>query len=65
MLFYQGFLLVLLGIRSMVDNAPDARDLWNEPFEMIRDGDNRFTWTYSQIAEHLTRQWLAAPIGCH
>ena len=65
MLFYKGFLLVLLGIRSMVDNTPDAPDRWNEPFEMLRDGDQSFTWTHSEIAEQLRRQWLAAPIGCH
>jgi hypothetical protein len=52
---------VLLGIRSMIDN----NDRWNEPFEMIRDGSNTFTWTHSQIAENLKDQWLAAPIGCH
>jgi hypothetical protein len=52
---------VLLGIRSMID--PDDR--WNRPFEMIRDGDNTFTWTHSEIADHLRRQWMAAPIGCH
>ena len=34
-------------------------------YEMIRDGDDTFTWTHGQIAEHLRRQWLAAPIGCH
>ena len=61
MLFYKGFFLLLLGIRSMV--AGDEK--WNEPFEMIRDGDNTFTWTHSEIAAHLTEQWLAAPIGCH
>ncbi|MEL7157713.1 MAG: hypothetical protein AAFN30_14075, partial [Actinomycetota bacterium] len=33
MLFYKGFFLVLLGIRSMV--TPDER--WNEPFEMVGD----------------------------
>ncbi|MCH9805776.1 hypothetical protein K0U73_18480, partial [bacterium] len=32
MLFYKGFFLVLLGIRSMID----SNDRWNEPFEMIR-----------------------------
>jgi hypothetical protein len=61
MLFYKGFFAVLLGIRSMID--PDDR--WNEPFEMIRDGENRFTWTHTAIADHLATQWLAAPIGCH
>ncbi len=61
MLFYKGFLLVLLGIRSMVDPT----DRWNEPFQMIGDDDDGFTWTHSAIAEHLCQQWLAAPIGCH
>ena len=73
MLFYKGFFLVLLGIRSMVANAasevgPGAAqtDRWNQPFEMIRDGhENTFEWTHSGIAEHLCQQWLAAPIGCH
>ena len=65
MLFYKGFFLVLLGIRSMVANGPSDEDRWNEPFEMIRDGEHTFTWTHSEIADHLRRQWLAAPIGCH
>jgi len=61
MLFYKGFFLVLLGIRSMI--ADDDR--WNEPFDMIRAGLDTFTWTHSSIADQLSRQWLAAPIGCH
>ena len=61
MLFYKGFFLVLLGIRSMID----SNDRWNQPFEMIRDGNDSFEWTHSQIADHLCQQWLAAPIGCH
>ncbi len=65
MLFYKGFFLVLLGIRSMID----PNDRWNQPFQMVRDskraGDEGFTWTHSRIAEHLCQQWLAAPIGCH
>ena len=61
MLFYKGFFLVLLGIRSMIDPA----DRWNQPFELIGDGENSFTWTHTKIAEHLCQQWLAAPVGCH
>ena len=61
MLFYKGFFLVLLGIRSMID----PEDRWNRPFEMVRDGGNSFTWTHSEIAAHLCRQWSAAPVGCH
>lgn len=70
MLFYKGFMLVLLGIRSMVAASssqalPNAKDRWNQPFEMLEDGGQSFTWTHSEIAERLTEQWLAAPIGCH
>jgi len=66
MLFYKGFFLVLLGIRSMVVEAGGGPDRWNEPFEMIRDGhENTFEWTHTRIAEHLAGQWMAAPIGCH
>ena len=60
MLFYKGFFLVLLGIRSLV--ATDDR--WNEPFELIRDGDQTFTWTHSSIAKRLEDQWRRAPRGC-
>ena len=67
MLFYKGFFLVLLGIRSMITTD----DRWNTPFTMFAgdggpDGnDEGYSWTQTQIAEHLTQQWLAAPIGCH
>lgn len=68
MLFYKGFFLVLLGIRSMI--SPDDR--WGQPFEMLETGasagapkEGPFTWSHGAIAEHLCQQWLAAPIGCH
>ncbi len=61
MLFYKGFMLVLLGIRSMI--ASDDR--WNDPFVMFSDTEHASTWTHNAIAEHLAAQWLAAPIGCH
>lgn len=60
MLFYKGFFLVLLGIRAMIGD-----DRWNEPFEMIRDGEHTFTWSHATIAALLNRQWKAAPIGRH
>ncbi len=60
MLFYKGFFLVLLGIRAMIGD-----DRWDTRFEMIRDGEHTFTWSHSEIAAHLNRQWKAAPIGCH
>ena len=65
MLFYQGFFLVLLGIRSMIDNRAGSPDRWNEPFDLIRDGDHTFTWTHDRIAANLRDQWRATPIGCH
>ncbi len=61
MLFYKGFFLVLLGLRSMI--ATDDR--WNEPFDMIRDGEHTFRWSHSTIASHLTDQWKERPQGCH
>jgi hypothetical protein len=54
MLFYQGFLLVLLGVRSMIANGPGDTDRWNEPFELIRDGEHSFTWNgFTDRAEPL------------
>lgn len=61
MLFYKGFFLVMLGVRSMI--AIDDR--WNESFEMIRDGEHTFEWTHTAIAAHLTNQWKDKPKGCH
>ncbi len=39
---------------------------WNEPFDIVRDGENTFTWFHSTIAEHLARA-VARPrrTGCH
>ena len=61
MLFYKGFFLVLLGIRSLISN--DGR--WDQPFDMIKDGEHTFSWTHSGIARHLEEQWLSRRIGCH
>ena len=60
-LFFKGFFLVMLGLH--LRTTGDER--WNQPFEMIRDGENTFTWFHSAIAEHLHRQWTEAPAGCH
>ena len=49
----------------MVANGPGDRDRWNEPFELIRDGEHSFTWTHSQIARNLRDQWRGSPLGCH
>ena len=60
-LFFKGFFLVMLGLH--VRTCGDRR--WNEPFDIVRDGPNTFTWWHSRIAEHLAGQWRAHPEGCH
>ncbi|MEY2405052.1 MAG: hypothetical protein QOD38_2603, partial [Acidimicrobiaceae bacterium] len=60
-LFFKGFFLVMLGLH--LRTTGDER--WNQPFDIVRDGENTFTWFHSAIAEHLHRQWLDAPAGCH
>ena len=61
MLFFKGFFGLLLGLHRYVSND----EQWNQPFEMIRDGEHTFTWTYSAISAHLAGQWRNRPIGVH
>ena len=61
MLFFKGFFGLLLGLHRYVSND----EQWNQPFEMIRDGEHSFTWTYSEISAHLANQWRKRPIGVH
>ena len=60
-LFYKGWFLVILGLHLYVSGD----EKWNQPFAMIRDGENTFTWTHTAIANHLLAQWSARPEGCH
>ena len=60
-LFYKGWFLVVLGFHLYVSGD----EKWNQPFDMIRDGENTFTWTHTGIANHLTRQWAERVEGCH
>ena len=60
-LFFKGWFLVILGLYRYVSGD----DKWNQPFAMIRDGENTFTWSHSEIARHLTEQWSRRPEGCH
>ena len=60
-LFFKGFFLVMLGLHLRTTGD----DRWNQPFDIVRDGENTFTWFHSAIAEHLYNQWRAAPHGCH
>jgi hypothetical protein len=60
-LFFKGFFLVMLGLH--LRTTGDER--WNDPFDIVRDGENTFTWFHSAIAEHLHGQWRTKPDGCH
>ena len=60
-LFFKGFFLVMLGLH--LRTTGDER--WNSPFDIVRDGENTFTWFHTAIADHLHQQWTQAPDGCH
>ena len=60
-LFFKGFFLVMLGLH--LRTTGDER--WNDPFDIVRDGENTFTWFHSAIADHLHEQWQRTPDGCH
>ena len=61
MLFFKGFFALLLGLHRYVSGD----DRWNEPFEMIRDGEHTFTWTHSGVVAHLADQWWERRSGVH
>ena len=60
-LFFKGFFLLMLGLH--LRTTGDER--WNDPFDIVRDGENTFSWFHSAIAEHLHGQWERTPDGCH
>jgi hypothetical protein len=60
-LFFSGDFLIVLGLHLYVS----AEEKWNTPFDMVRDDENTFTWTHTDIANHLASQWAARPEGCH
>jgi len=61
MLFFKGFFALLMGLHRYVSG--DSR--WNEPFEMVRDGEHAFTWTHSGVVAHLADQWREQQGGVH
>lgn len=61
MLFFKGFFALLLGLHRYVSGD----DRWNEPFEMVRDGEHTFTWTHSGVVAHLADQWQERRSGVH
>ena len=58
---FKGWFLTMLGFRLYVTG--DAK--WNQPFDLIRDGENTFTWSHSSIADKLAQQWSRTAEGCH
>ena len=60
-LFFSGDFLLVLGLHLYVSGD----EKWNKPFDIVRDGENTFTWTHTDIANHLASQWSARPEGCH
>jgi hypothetical protein len=60
-LFFAGWFNMMLGFHLYVSGD----EKWNKPFEMIRDGENTFTWTHTKIANHLAQQWSQMQAGPH
>ena len=60
-LFFKGWFLQLLGFYVYVTG--DHK--WSQPFDIVRDGENTFTWTHATTAEHLANQWSKRVEGCH
>ncbi|MGE3992801.1 hypothetical protein [Pseudorhodoplanes sp.] len=60
-LFFKGDFLLLLGFYVYITGD----EKWNQPFQMVRNGPDTFTWTHSKIAEYLFAQMRAHPEGCH
>ena len=60
-LFYKGDFLVLLGFHAYITGD----EKWNEPFDIVRNGADTFTWTHTRIAEHLVDQMSKRPEGIH
>ena len=60
-LFFKGFFLVMLGLHLRTT----GNERWNQPFDIVRDGENTFTWFHSADRRAPSRQWTEAPAGCH
>ncbi len=61
MLFFRGFLLLMLAIHRSVS----GEETWNKPFQMSGLEDQKFEWTHARITEHLKHQWSDRPEGPH
>ncbi|MGH9024210.1 MAG: hypothetical protein ACRDV9_14115 [Acidimicrobiia bacterium] len=60
-LFYTGFFDLLLGLHLSVTG--DRK--WNRPFEIVRDGEQAYSYTHGTLNQLLATQWERRPEGCH
>ena len=60
-LFYRGWFLVVMGLHRYVSG--DSK--WNDPFDVVRDAENTFSWTHEKMARFLHDQWVDRPEGPH
>jgi len=61
MLFFRGFLNLMLGIHRTISGAPT----WNQAFQITGLDDQLFEWTHQRITDRLEQQWQQRPEGPH
>ena len=61
MLFFKGFLLLLMSIATRVSGD----DVWRAPWTMANVGDTTKEWTLAKVAAHLQQQWKERACGLH
>lgn len=60
-LYYKGFFDLVLGLHLYVSGD----EKYNQPFQLVRDGANSYTWTHSRVNQFLAQQWASRPEGVH
>jgi len=61
MLFFKGFLLLLMSMTTRVGGA----DRWKEKWQMAGVGGTKHDWTLANLARHLSEQWSERECGLH
>ncbi|MFT5173883.1 MAG: hypothetical protein ACI8W7_002067 [Gammaproteobacteria bacterium] len=61
MLFFRGFLNLMMGIHRTVSGAAT----WDQPFQVSGLNDQFFEWTHRRITDRLEQQWQQRPEGPH
>jgi len=62
MLFFKGFMLLLMSITTKVGGREAA---WRKPWFMAGVGDSQHSWTLRTLADHLQQQWADQECGLH